>query len=104
MYHKKYHTHEEEEMRKAIFIENLHQIEEHNMKYHEGEVSNELGLNRFTDMVSLWYRIKLGIYLRKIENSWCVQFIYLFIFKYTSNTIFASSQSGSRGYCLHTGG
>ena len=50
---KKYESPEEEKVRKGIFAANVEYIKEHNQKYSNGEKSYYLGVNQFTDLVSV---------------------------------------------------
>lgn len=47
---KKYKSGLEWAERRAIFEANLNAINEHNEKFHKGEVSYKMGVNQFTDL------------------------------------------------------
>lgn len=51
---KTYENNTEEDYRMQVYLENLHKIEEHNKRYAEGEVSFELGMNEFGDLVNIF--------------------------------------------------
>ncbi|KAK6620832.1 hypothetical protein RUM43_011128 [Polyplax serrata] len=51
-YGKSYENPSEEYRRMRIFMNNLNTISEHNLKYQKGEVSFEVGINKFSDMLS----------------------------------------------------
>ncbi|XP_050518139.1 digestive cysteine proteinase 1-like [Diabrotica virgifera virgifera] len=50
--HNKEYTDEEEPRRLEIFKENLQKIEEHNKKFEAGEVTYQMGVNKFADLTS----------------------------------------------------
>jgi len=53
---KEYLGEEEEHLRKSIFMKNLIFIREHNKKFANGEVTFEVGVNRFADMTNQEFR------------------------------------------------
>ena len=49
---KTYESQEEEDVRKAIFAQNVKHIQAHNELYKQGKKSYYLGVNQFTDLVN----------------------------------------------------
>lgn len=49
---KEYNSEEEEHARKKVFLDNLKFVKEHNAKHLRGEVTYDVAINRFADLVS----------------------------------------------------
>lgn len=54
-YFKVYGSSEGENIRKNIFLENLDFVRKHNIKYKQGEVSFDVEINKFSDLVCIYY-------------------------------------------------
>lgn len=59
-YGKQYESFEEEQRRQEIFLGNLRQIEEHNKRFQRGEVSFDLAVNKFADLVSTYTQFTMS--------------------------------------------
>jgi len=51
-YEKEYEDEEEETLRKKVFMDNHKFVQEHNAKYQNGEVTYEVGINKFADLTA----------------------------------------------------
>lgn len=51
----------DEQIRFDIFKSNLRRIEEHNVKYREGESSYYMGITQFSDLTKMEYRQRLAV-------------------------------------------
>lgn len=50
---KKYDTDTEEKFRMKIFMDNRHKVAKHNAKFERGEINFQLGINKYSDMVTI---------------------------------------------------
>uniref|UniRef100_A0A1B6L4Q2 Cathepsin propeptide inhibitor domain-containing protein n=1 Tax=Graphocephala atropunctata TaxID=36148 RepID=A0A1B6L4Q2_9HEMI len=50
---KEYSTEQEEQNRKLIFVNNLKFVREHNAKFEKGEVTFDVEINKFADLIKL---------------------------------------------------
>jgi len=68
-YGKEYATHEDHDLRKSVFIDNLEYIIEHNAEFAKGSHNYNLGLNHFSDLTyDEWKDTYFGTKLNKTQS------------------------------------
>lgn len=67
---KAYKNDMEEKFRMKIFLENKNKIAQHNQRYHKGEVSFKLGLNKYADLLHHEFVAHMNGFNRSTELKW----------------------------------
>lgn len=75
-YGKRYENENEEQLRRLIFRDNKEMIDKHNQLYIAGEVTYEMGVNQFTDLLSTEFESLMLPSLNITEYDSLVDFIY----------------------------